>query len=95
MATSIKLTNNGDKREVTNLKELMALLRAGPLPQGVTASPTLLDEMEGTPKGPTTEQATTLFKEIERKVPQNTLGEDKWYLVAVSTALLSISPNQC
>jgi hypothetical protein len=32
---------------------------------------------------PTAEDVLTLFAEIENKFPHNTLGDDKWYLVAV------------
>ena len=84
MATYNEHTKDREKREVATVKELMALLRAGPLPQGVTASPALLEEMEGTAKGPTTEESIALFEAIERKFPHATLGDDKWYLVAVS-----------
>ncbi|KAK0507110.1 hypothetical protein JMJ35_010568 [Cladonia borealis] len=33
---------------------------------------------------PTAEKAITLFQELERKFPTKTLGEDRWYLIAVS-----------
>jgi hypothetical protein len=85
MSTHTEPTKDGDTRVVTTLKELMTLMRAGPLPEGVTASPALLEKMDETIKGPTTEGAIALFEELERKFPRNTLGEDKWYLVAVST----------
>jgi hypothetical protein len=75
---------DGDKREVGDLKELVMLLKAGSLSQGVTASPALLEELEERRKEPTTEEAIALFAAIEKKFPHNTLGEDKWYLVAVS-----------
>jgi hypothetical protein len=32
---------------------------------------------------PTPEEAIRLFEAIEEKFPSKTLGEDKWYLVAV------------
>jgi len=32
---------------------------------------------------PTAEGATALFKELEKKFPTQTLGEDRWYLIAV------------
>jgi hypothetical protein len=32
---------------------------------------------------PTAEDTLSLFAEIENKFPHNTLGDDKWYLVAV------------
>jgi hypothetical protein len=38
---------------------------------------------------PTAEDATVLFEELEKKFPHETLGNDKWYLVAVSTKSLS------
>jgi hypothetical protein len=33
---------------------------------------------------PTSEDAIALFKEIEQIFPHKTLGDDKWYLVAVN-----------
>ena len=33
---------------------------------------------------PTADQAVDLFQAIEKKFPHASLGEDKWYLVAVS-----------
>ena len=32
---------------------------------------------------PTAEQAKALFEKLEQKFPSKTLGEDRWYLVAV------------
>lgn len=32
---------------------------------------------------PTAEQAKVLFEKLEQKFPSKTLGEDRWYLVAV------------
>jgi hypothetical protein len=32
---------------------------------------------------PTAEEAVALFEAIEKKFPHKTLGEDKWYIVAV------------
>ena len=85
MTTSTEITKGaGDKQDVTTLKELMELLKAGTLPQGFIAPPALLEEMEQRTKVPTVEEAIALFESIEEKFPRNTLGEDKWYLVAVS-----------
>ncbi|KAK3170262.1 hypothetical protein OEA41_009649 [Lepraria neglecta] len=33
---------------------------------------------------PTAEEAITLFQELEKKFPSQTLGEDRWYLIAIS-----------
>lgn len=33
---------------------------------------------------PTKEDAIALFEAIQRKFPNGTLGDDKWYLVTVS-----------
>jgi hypothetical protein len=84
MATSIQATEHDNGQEVTSLKDLAALLKAGPLPQGLTISLALVDELVGKHRHPTPEQAIALFKDIENKFPHSTLGEDKWYLVAVS-----------
>ncbi|RDL32030.1 Uncharacterized protein BP5553_09432 [Venustampulla echinocandica] len=43
-------------------------------------------------QGPTTEEAISLFQEIEKKFPSQSLGEDKWYLVALS-ALVGVEPD--
>ncbi len=32
---------------------------------------------------PTAERATVLFEELEKKFPSQTLGQDRWYLIAV------------
>lgn len=32
---------------------------------------------------PTAEGATVLFEELEKKFPSQTLGQDRWYLIAV------------
>jgi hypothetical protein len=37
-----------------------------------------------TPHEPTAEEAVVLFKSIEEIFPEQTLGEDKWYLPVVS-----------
>ena len=37
----------------------------------------------GTNSEPTAEGATALFKELEKKFPTQTLGEERWYLIAV------------
>ena len=37
---------------------------------------------------PTAAEAITLFQTIEQKFPSKTLGEDKWYLVAVSAEII-------
>lgn len=34
---------------------------------------------------PITEEAIALFEAIEKKFPHKSVGEDRWYLVAVST----------
>jgi hypothetical protein len=36
------------------------------------------------PRDPTEDEALTLFKAIEEKFPSKTLGDDKWYVLAVS-----------
>jgi hypothetical protein len=36
------------------------------------------------PRDPTEEEALALFKAIEEKFPSSTLGDDKWYVLAVS-----------
>lgn len=36
------------------------------------------------PRDPTADEALALFKAIEEKFPAKTLGDDKWYLLAVS-----------
>jgi hypothetical protein len=38
-------------------------------------------------QGPTSEDAIALFEVIQKKFPHKTLGDDKWYLVAVSNKL--------
>lgn len=39
-------------------------------------------KMSGTSE-PTAEQATKLFQDLEQKFPSKSLGEDRWYLIAV------------
>jgi hypothetical protein len=34
---------------------------------------------------PSTEEAIALFEAVERKFPHKTVGDDKWYLVVVSS----------
>jgi len=41
---------------------------------------------------PTAAEAIALFETIEQKFPSKTLGDGKWYLVAVSNADLLSSP---
>jgi len=41
---------------------------------------------------PSAGEAITLFKAIESKFPHETLGDDKWYLVACS-ALVGVEPD--
>ena len=84
MATSGETTPNEGKLEIATLEELVAILKAGPIPQGLKASPALLEYMEGTIKRRTSKEAIELFEAVERKFPHKTLGDDKWYLVVVS-----------
>ena len=44
------------------------------------------------PTEPTAENAITLFQSLEQKFPTNTLGPDRWYLIAVRP-LPNPSPN--
>jgi len=46
----------------------------------------------GDPSEPTAEQATKLFQDLERRFPSKTLGENRWYLVAVCCSLI-VSPT--
>ena len=39
--------------------------------------------------GPTAEEATALFQSLEQKFPSKTLGEDRWYIVAVILSFYS------
>lgn len=39
------------------------------------------------PRDPTEEEALTLFKALEEKFPSKTLGEDKWYVLTVSSQI--------
>jgi len=43
---------------------------------------------------PTAEQATKLFQDLEKKFPSKTLGEDRWYLIAVCYPL-TVPPEKC
>jgi hypothetical protein len=36
------------------------------------------------PRDPTDDEALALFRAIEEKFPSKTLGDDKWYILAVS-----------
>jgi hypothetical protein len=35
------------------------------------------------PRDPTEEEALALFKAVEEKFPSKSLGDDKWYILAV------------
>jgi len=50
--------------------------------------------MISSPPTPTAEQATALFQALEERFPHKTLGDDKWYLVAIS-ALVGSAPSFC
>lgn len=36
------------------------------------------------PRDPTEEEALALFKSVEERFPSKSLGDDKWYILAVS-----------
>lgn len=39
--------------------------------------------------GPSADKKTALFQAIEEKFPSRSLGDDRWYLVAVALCLAS------
>jgi hypothetical protein len=41
------------------------------------------------PRDPTEDEALALFKSIEEKFPSKTLGNDKWYILAVRLPIVS------
>ncbi|EUC33745.1 hypothetical protein COCCADRAFT_95243 [Bipolaris zeicola 26-R-13] len=45
------------------------------------------------PRDPTADKALALFKAIEEKFPAKTLGEDKWYILALATIVSGSQPN--
>ncbi|EMD85480.1 hypothetical protein COCC4DRAFT_56882 [Bipolaris maydis ATCC 48331] len=45
------------------------------------------------PRDPTADEALALFKAIEEKFPAKTLGEDKWYLLALANIVSGGQPN--
>ena len=72
-------------KEITNVREVLALLKTGhPIPQGFKASPALIADITAATKGPTPEGANALFDAIRATFPRKTLGDGRWYLVAVS-----------
>ncbi|KAI9729618.1 MAG: hypothetical protein M1818_008465 [Claussenomyces sp. TS43310] len=44
-------------------------------------------------KDPTAEDAIALFTELEKKFPSASLGDDKWYLVALAALCASTQPE--
>jgi hypothetical protein len=41
----------------------------------------------GFPPDPTEDDALALFKAVEEKFPSKSLGDDKWYVLAVCTCM--------
>lgn len=72
------------KLEVSTAGPALRVTPARIAPFTTAAHRRLVPNMTDTSE-PTSEQATALFEELEQGFPSKSLGEDRWYLVAVNT----------